>query len=174
MGEEVLEAARWFGNVTGLDHLNQIEGCWDIVKDNLRRMDRRPISVYELWKDAEQLWDNIPQETVNHMVESMPRRRLNVLSASGNHIWFQAYERIGMNPWILSVELKLSEWIASRDMMMKRGEGAETVFRNLAVERNCTRDRTSAMSAHKVSPMPYAVPGGLECPGQSGVIRSVL
>ncbi|KAK4689827.1 hypothetical protein P7C73_g290, partial [Tremellales sp. Uapishka_1] len=63
--------------------LNPIEGCWRIVKQRLRGMDKRPTSVDELWTEIERIWAEIPQETIDGMIISMAERRNVILEVDG-------------------------------------------------------------------------------------------
>ena len=76
-------------DIPGLSHppsspdLNPIEGCWRIVKQALRGMDRRPTNVEGLWAEIQKIWDGIPQSTIDGMIESMAERREAILNANG-------------------------------------------------------------------------------------------
>jgi transposase len=66
-----------------LPDLNPIEGCWNIVKGKLRRMQPRPTSEEGLWKEVQRIWAEIPQERIDRMIDSMNERRTNVIGVKG-------------------------------------------------------------------------------------------
>jgi len=41
--------------------------------------------VFELWERLAKEWNNIPPETCQHLIESMPRRLEAVIEAKGGH-----------------------------------------------------------------------------------------
>ena len=63
--------------------LNPIEGCWRLVKQKLRKVDRRATSLDGLWADIQKAWQMIDQETVDGMIMSMEERRKAVLLVKG-------------------------------------------------------------------------------------------
>ena len=64
--------------------LNPIENLWRIIKCNLAK---RPVarSVVELERQVQEEWRGIPLETVQALVDSMPQRIAEVISAHGGH-----------------------------------------------------------------------------------------
>lgn len=58
-----------------------IENLWTILKQKIR--ERQPTSVNELWEVAKQEWENIPNDTIITLYESLPNRINAVLTASG-------------------------------------------------------------------------------------------
>jgi len=44
-----------------------------------------PKGVFELWDRVAKQWDEIPSETCQRLIESMPRRIDAVLKAKGGH-----------------------------------------------------------------------------------------
>ena len=55
--------------------LNPIENMWRIIKIMIRRGGRLATSKEALWEQVKKAWDDIPIETVNSLVMSMPERR---------------------------------------------------------------------------------------------------
>ncbi|KAI3368239.1 hypothetical protein L3Q82_007960 [Scortum barcoo] len=56
--------------------LNPIEHIWDIMSRSIHQRHVAPQTVQEL-ADADalvQVWEEIPQETIRHLIRSMPRR----------------------------------------------------------------------------------------------------
>ena len=51
----------------------------------MRRRDNPPSAVPELEQALLQEWNNIPQMTVNNLINSMTRRVQSVLDANGGH-----------------------------------------------------------------------------------------
>lgn len=64
--------------------LNPIENLWRIVKCNIAK---RPVtrSVEELEHQVQEEWRGIPLTTVQALIDSMPQRIAEVISASGGH-----------------------------------------------------------------------------------------
>jgi transposase len=69
--------------------LNPIENAWLILKSHLRRRwadsEQRPHSAEELFVEACEEWEKIPQQTIDKWIEGMPRRMKAVLDANGGH-----------------------------------------------------------------------------------------
>ena len=65
--------------------LNHIEHLWDELDRRVRRRDNPPSSVPELEQALLQEWNNIPQMTVNNLINSMTRRVQSVIDANGGH-----------------------------------------------------------------------------------------
>jgi hypothetical protein len=62
--------------------LNPIENLWALLKR--RVAERAPKSLVELKRVLAEEWDRIPQETINNLVSSMPRRLDAVRALKGN------------------------------------------------------------------------------------------
>ena len=64
--------------------LNPIENIWRMIKYSLAK---RPVArlVVELDRQIQQEWDAVTQETIQKLIESMPRRVAVVISARGGH-----------------------------------------------------------------------------------------
>jgi transposase len=69
--------------------LNPIENAWLILKSRLRSRWRNstqtPHSVEELFAEACEEWEKIPQKTIDNWIEGMPGRMQAVLDANGGH-----------------------------------------------------------------------------------------
>lgn len=63
--------------------LNPIEHVWAELKRRIRALERRPRSEQELWEAAQQVWEEIPIEFINKVVDSMYYRRRAVRKARG-------------------------------------------------------------------------------------------
>jgi len=62
--------------------LNPIENLWSILDYQCRS--RKSKNEAELFADLQNAWMNIPQETIQHLIESMPRRVAAVIKNKGN------------------------------------------------------------------------------------------
>ena len=65
--------------------LNPIEHLWQHLKKKLQQYDAPPKGVHELWERVAREWNEIPPETCQKLVESMPKRIEAVLKAKGGH-----------------------------------------------------------------------------------------
>ena len=65
--------------------LNPIEHLWQTLKYQLRMYSKPPESVAELWERVQDEWNKIPVETVQNLIDSMPKRINAVLKARGGY-----------------------------------------------------------------------------------------
>jgi hypothetical protein len=87
------KAKKWVEdhNITLLDwpaqspDLSPIEHQWVHLKRELAKYPRAPTGVWELWKRVVEVWDAIPAEVCQNLIESMPRRLEAVIKAKGGH-----------------------------------------------------------------------------------------
>lgn len=63
--------------------LNPIENLWAIVKRMLSHYERAPTNMAELWERVNTEWAKIPPQTIQNLVESMPKRIESVLANKG-------------------------------------------------------------------------------------------
>lgn len=63
--------------------LNPIENLWAEAKRSLHNQKKKPSNVAELEKCVKKLWKAIPRETIENLVDSMPRRIQAVIAAKG-------------------------------------------------------------------------------------------
>ncbi|KAI3368431.1 hypothetical protein L3Q82_025444, partial [Scortum barcoo] len=61
--------------------LNPIEHIWDIMSRSIHQRHVAPQTVQELADALVQVWEEIPQETIRHLIRSMPRRCREVIQA---------------------------------------------------------------------------------------------
>ncbi|KAI3356998.1 hypothetical protein L3Q82_003634 [Scortum barcoo] len=54
--------------------LNPIEHIWDIMSRSIHQRHVAPQTVQELADALVQVWEEIPQETIRHLIRSMPRQ----------------------------------------------------------------------------------------------------
>jgi hypothetical protein len=78
--EHEMEVLLWPANSPDL---NSIEHLWTYVKDRLKEYEGPPSGVLELWKRVENVWNDIPPEVCQNLIESMPRRIQAVIKAKG-------------------------------------------------------------------------------------------
>ena len=87
------KAQKWMEdhNITLLDwpaqspDLNPIEHLWVHIKRELAKYSRAPTGVWELWQRVVEVWNAIPPEVCQNLIESMPRRLEAVIKAKGSH-----------------------------------------------------------------------------------------
>ncbi|KAI3363947.1 hypothetical protein L3Q82_001564 [Scortum barcoo] len=60
--------------------LNPIEHIWDIMSRSIHQRHVAPQTVQELADALVQVWEEIPQETIRHLIRSMPRRQSHVVT----------------------------------------------------------------------------------------------
>lgn len=63
--------------------LNPIENLWSIVKRRLGQYENHPSNTDELWDRIKLEWSRIPEQFLHNLVESMPRRCLQVIKNKG-------------------------------------------------------------------------------------------
>lgn len=63
--------------------LNPIENLWSIVKRRLGNFDEAPNSIHELWERVQISWEEIPVETCQNLIASMPKRVSATIKAKG-------------------------------------------------------------------------------------------
>ncbi|KAH0814506.1 hypothetical protein GEV33_008286 [Tenebrio molitor] len=65
--------------------LNHIEHVWDVVGKQVRARRGELVSFQELRRVVQEEWDNTPQEEIQHLIKSMPRRLEAVIRARGGN-----------------------------------------------------------------------------------------
>ncbi|KAI3363825.1 hypothetical protein L3Q82_001427 [Scortum barcoo] len=102
--------------------LNPIEHIWDIMSRSIHQRHVAPQTVQELADALVQVWEEIPQETIHHLIRSMPRRCREEqcchlsLSNHRGHSWLLEYSSdslisISVIPWFEQSHLALSEHV---------------------------------------------------------------
>ena len=66
--------------------LNPIEHLWHYFKRRLEEFEEPTSSVNELWDRVQRVWEEIPKEECQKLIESMPRRLAAVIRAKGVYI----------------------------------------------------------------------------------------
>ena len=80
--EEGIDAMDWPARSPDL---NPIEHIWDIMSRSIHQRHVAPQTVQELADALVQVWEEIPQETIRHLIRSMPRHCREVIQARGGH-----------------------------------------------------------------------------------------
>lgn len=65
--------------------LSPIEHLWHYLKRRLQEFEEPASSVGELWDRVQKLWEEIPKEECQKLIESMPRRLEAVIKAKGGY-----------------------------------------------------------------------------------------
>lgn len=65
-----------------------IENVWAILKDRVRKMDNPPTTIAALTEVLRREWQAIPQATIRKLLNTMRRRCMECIRASGGHIDF--------------------------------------------------------------------------------------
>ncbi|KAI3374467.1 hypothetical protein L3Q82_006284 [Scortum barcoo] len=72
--DEGIDAMDWPAHPFPSPDLNPIDHIWDIMSRSIHQRHVAPQTVQELAEDAlVQVWEEIPQETIRHLIRSMPR-----------------------------------------------------------------------------------------------------
>jgi DDE superfamily endonuclease len=66
--------------------LDPIEHLWSHLKRKLKEYEEPPRGINELWERIQVVWDGIPAEECQKLIESMPRRIEAVLRAKGGYM----------------------------------------------------------------------------------------
>ena len=65
--------------------LNPMEHLWNEVKRRLRNLPERPSSQNDLWKEMQDVWNDIEVEVCDKLVRTMPERVRDVFRARGGY-----------------------------------------------------------------------------------------
>ena len=87
------KAKKWMedNNITLLDwpaqspDISPIEHQWVHLKRELAKYPTPPKGVCEMWERSAEVWNSIPPEVCQNLIESMPRRLEAVIRAKGGH-----------------------------------------------------------------------------------------
>jgi transposase len=87
------KATKWFedNDINVLDwapqspDINPIEHLWQHIKRRLGEYSTMPKGVWEIWERVAEVWNEIPPEVCQNLIESMPRRLEAVIKAKGGH-----------------------------------------------------------------------------------------
>ena len=65
--------------------LNPIEHLWGYLKRRLAEYEHPPNGILQLWERIQEVWEGIPVEECQKLIESMPRRVQAVVKAKGGY-----------------------------------------------------------------------------------------
>ena len=80
--EEGIDAMDWPARSPDL---HPIEPIWGIMSRSIHQRRVAPQTVQELADALVQVWEEIPQETICHLIKSMPKHCREVIQAHGGH-----------------------------------------------------------------------------------------
>ncbi len=80
--------------------MSPIEHVWDALDRSIRQRVPVPANIQQLCTAIEEQWTNIPQATINNLINSMQRRCVALREANGGH---------GYGP-LNTVKLQILEW----------------------------------------------------------------
>jgi len=63
--------------------MNPIEHVWDHIGRQIRSMENPPTSGHTLRQAVQRVWDEMPQEVIMRLIDSMPRRTRALAGARG-------------------------------------------------------------------------------------------
>lgn len=67
-------------------NINPIEHLWTFIKTKLGEFQVPPKGIQKLWERVKEIWDSIPAEVCQNLIESMPRRIQGLYKAKGGHV----------------------------------------------------------------------------------------
>ncbi|EFA12395.1 Transposable element Tcb1 transposase-like Protein [Tribolium castaneum] len=73
-----IEAVEWSSRSPDL---NPIEHLWDIPGRQIRQRRRQVLTLQDLRAALQEDWENLPQEAIQNLFQSMPRRLATVIRA---------------------------------------------------------------------------------------------
>ncbi len=65
--------------------MSPIEYVWDALDRHIRQRVTVPANIQKLCTAIEEEWTNIPQATINNLINSMQRRCVALHEANGGH-----------------------------------------------------------------------------------------
>ncbi len=66
-------------------YMSPIEHVWDALDRHIQQRFPVPANIQQLRTAIEEEWTNIPQATINNLINSMPRRCVALREANGGH-----------------------------------------------------------------------------------------
>ncbi len=70
LNDEGIKAINW---PSCSSDLNPIENLWEVMYQSIQSRQIAPQTVQELTDTLIQVWEEIPQDTIGHLIKSMPR-----------------------------------------------------------------------------------------------------
>jgi transposase len=80
---------RYLNHPPSSPDLNAVEHCWAAVKRKYALLPRHPTTVDTMFEEYKRLWQEIPQEDINNMIDSMPKQLKAVRKCRG---WSTKYQ----------------------------------------------------------------------------------
>lgn len=80
--EETIDVMDWPARSPDL---NPIEHVWDMIYRRISHRDNPPRNVQELANAVVEVWNNLPQQQIQTLVQSMPNRCRECINARGGH-----------------------------------------------------------------------------------------
>lgn len=77
-----LECLEWVGQSPDM---NPIEHVWDFMGRELRILENRPKNKKELKSALQEIWEKIPQNFIDRLILSVPRRLKTLFNVNGGH-----------------------------------------------------------------------------------------
>ncbi|GFV84854.1 transposable element Tcb1 transposase [Trichonephila clavipes] len=68
--------------------LSPIENMWSMVAQRLTQMTPPAVTPDQLWQRVEAIWSPVPQEHIQSLFESMPRRVAALITNNGGYSGF--------------------------------------------------------------------------------------
>lgn len=65
--------------------MSPIEHIWDVIGRNIHTSEAPPTNIQQLREAVVAAWNSVPQATIQHFIDSMPRRVQECLSRRGGH-----------------------------------------------------------------------------------------
>ncbi|GFW17120.1 transposable element Tcb1 transposase [Trichonephila clavipes] len=71
-----------------LSYLNPVENVWDIFDRRVKARQSTPTCLPELRRELLEEWCNIPQDQIDNLILSMPRRCTDCIAPSGSQTMY--------------------------------------------------------------------------------------
>ncbi len=90
--------------------MSPIEHIWDALDRRIRQRVPVPANIQQLCTAIEEEWTNIPQATINNLINSMRRRCVALREANGGHTRYWLVIRTPQTPSPNTLKLHILEW----------------------------------------------------------------
>ena len=68
--------------------MNVIEHAWNMLKVAIARRPNPPDTFQDLTEAAKEVWDLLPQDQLDGLIQSMPRRVEELIRVRGGHTYY--------------------------------------------------------------------------------------